>query len=90
MACSVRVALKTPNQKERSGTARKSRAASLPGFNNQNQTMKHKLKYYGFSLLTAAAAMFVALPASAQQITGDPSVARATEVISGKQIPARR
>jgi hypothetical protein len=48
----------------RSRTARKSRAASLPGFNNQNQKIKHKLKYYGFSLLTAAAAMFVALPAS--------------------------
>src|SRR5438093_32106 len=50
--------------------------------------MNHKLKYYGFSLLAAAAGMFVALPASAQQISGDPSVAAATEVISGKQIPA--
>jgi hypothetical protein len=27
--------------------------------------MKHKLKYYGLSLLTAGAAMFVALPAPA-------------------------
>jgi hypothetical protein len=32
MTGSVDVALKTPNQKERSGTARKSRAASLLGF----------------------------------------------------------
>jgi arylsulfatase len=39
------------------------------------------------SLLTAVAAIFVALSATAQQITGDPSVAAATEVISGKQLP---
>jgi arylsulfatase A-like enzyme len=50
--------------------------------------MKHKLKYYGLPLLTAAASMFVAVTTPAQQISGDPSVAAATEVISGKQIPA--
>src|SRR5882724_1315255 len=48
--------------------------------------MKHKLKYYG--LLTAAAAMFVALPAPAQQITGTPGDPSATVTLDGKQIPA--
>jgi arylsulfatase len=50
--------------------------------------MKHKLKYYGFSPLTAAAAMFVALPAPAQQITGTPGSPSATTTISGKQLSA--
>src|SRR5437899_10735648 len=49
--------------------------------------MKHKLKYYGFALLTAAAAMFVAMPAPAQQITGTPGSPSATVTIDGKQIP---
>src|SRR5512140_2534089 len=49
--------------------------------------MKHKLKYYGLSLLTAAAAMFVALPARAQQINGTPGSPDATVTIDGKQIP---
>src|SRR6266704_5006065 len=49
--------------------------------------MKHKLKYYGFSLLTAAAAMFVAPPAPAQQINGTPGDPSATLTIDGKQIP---
>jgi len=51
------------------------------------QTMKHKLKYYGLSLLTAGAAMFVAQPAPAQQITGTPGSPDATVTIDGKQIP---
>jgi arylsulfatase A-like enzyme len=50
--------------------------------------MKHKLKYYGLSLLTAAAAMFVAVTAPAQQITGTPGSPGATVTIDGKQIPA--
>src|SRR5947207_13806745 len=49
--------------------------------------MNHKLKYYGFSLLTAGAAMFVALPAPAQQINGTPGAPNATVTIDGKQIP---
>src|SRR5438034_746437 len=49
--------------------------------------MNHKLKYYGFSLLTAAAAMFVAPPAPAQQINGTPGAPNATVTIDGKQIP---
>ena len=49
--------------------------------------MKPKLKYYGLSLLTGAAAMFVALPAPAQQITGTPGSPSATTTISGKDLP---
>src|SRR5438105_8205987 len=49
--------------------------------------MKHTLKYYGFSPLTAAAAMFVTLPARAQQINGTPGDPSATVTIDGKQIP---
>src|SRR6266480_3919551 len=49
--------------------------------------MKHKLKYYGLSLLTAGATMFVALPGSAQQINGTPGSPDATVTIDGKQIP---
>ena len=49
--------------------------------------MKPKLKYYGLSLLTGAAAMFVALPAPAQQITGTPGSPSATTTIDGKQLP---
>jgi arylsulfatase len=49
--------------------------------------MKHKLKYFGGSLLTAAAAMFVALPAPAQQTTGTLGAPNATTTIDGKQIP---
>src|SRR5213593_295120 len=41
-----------------------------------------------FSGMLAAAVMAVAPSAWTQQITGDPGVAAATEVISGKQIPA--
>ena len=50
--------------------------------------MKHTLKYYGLSLLAAAAAMFVALPAPAQQINGTPGSPSATTTIEGKQLPA--
>ena len=50
--------------------------------------MKHKLNYYGLSLLMAGAAMFVALPASGQQITGTPGDPSATTTLDGKQIPA--
>ena len=49
--------------------------------------MKPKLKYYGLSLLTGAAAMFVALPAPAQQITGTPGSPSATTTIDGKYLP---
>ncbi len=49
--------------------------------------MNHKLKYYGLCLLTAAAAIFVAPPASAQQINGTPGSPSATVTIDGKQIP---
>jgi arylsulfatase A-like enzyme len=49
--------------------------------------MKHKRKYYGLSLLTTAAAMFVAVTASAQQITGTPGSPSATTTIDGKQLP---
>src|ERR1700730_1763261 len=41
-----------------------------------------------FFLLTAAAAMFVALPAPAQEITGTPGSPSATTTISGEQLPA--
>jgi arylsulfatase A-like enzyme len=50
--------------------------------------MNPKLKYYGLSLLlTGAAAMFVAQPAPAQQITGTPGSPSATTTISGKELP---
>src|SRR5438552_2205453 len=54
----------------------------------ETKTMKHTLKYYGLSLLAAAAAMFVALPAPAQQINGTPGSPSATTTIEGKQLPA--
>ena len=60
--------------------------------------MKHKLKYSALSLpvaaklcvvgLVAVVAMFVAMPAPAQQINGTPGSPNATQVISGNQIPA--
>src|SRR6266581_3298896 len=50
--------------------------------------MKRKLKYYGFSMLTAAAPMFVTLQAPAQQINGAAGAPSATVTIDGKQIPA--
>src|SRR5260370_24749704 len=49
--------------------------------------MKHKLKCYGLSLLTAASVMFVAPPTSAQQINGTPGDPSATVTLDGKQIP---
>jgi arylsulfatase len=49
--------------------------------------MDPKLKYYGLSLLTGAAAMFVVQPAPAQQITGTPGSPSATTTISGKELP---
>ena len=49
--------------------------------------MKHKLKYTALLLPATAAAMFVALPASAQQINGTPGAPSATVTIDGKQIP---
>ena len=49
--------------------------------------MKHKLKYHSLSVLTAGVAMFVALPAPAQQITGTPGSPSATTTIDGKQLP---
>ena len=49
--------------------------------------MKHILNYYGMSLLTVTAAMFVALSASAQQINGVPGSPSATQVIKGNEIP---
>jgi arylsulfatase A-like enzyme len=50
--------------------------------------MKRKLIHNGLSLLTAAAVMFVALPAPAQEITGTPGSPSATTTISGEQLPA--
>lgn len=47
----------------------------------------HKLHRYGSSLLTVTAAMLVALPATAQQISGTPGSPSATEVIKGDQLP---
>ncbi|HWY32520.1 MAG TPA: hypothetical protein VNX46_17280, partial [Candidatus Acidoferrum sp.] len=41
-----------------------------------------------FFLLTAAPAMFVALPAPAQEITGTPGSPSATITIPGNQLPA--
>ena len=59
--------------------------------------MKHKLKCSAFSLLvaaqrcvvglTGAAAVFVALPATAQQINGTPGDPSATVTIDGKELP---
>jgi len=49
--------------------------------------MKHKLKYTALLLPATAAAMFVALPVSAQQINGTPGAPSATVTIDGKQIP---
>jgi hypothetical protein len=48
--------------------------------------MNQKLKY-GLSLLTGAAAMFLARPAPAQQITGMPGSPSATTTISGQELP---
>src|SRR5271165_788388 len=50
--------------------------------------MKRKLIHNGLSLLTAVAAMFVALPAPAQDITGTSGSPSATTTISGEQLPA--
>src|SRR5271166_6665331 len=50
--------------------------------------MKRKLIQKGLSLLAAGAAMFVALPTPAQEITGSPASASATTTISGEQLPA--
>src|SRR5882757_5351142 len=50
--------------------------------------MKHKLLHSSLSLLTAMAAMFVALPTVAQvQTTGTPGSPSATTTIDGKQLP---
>jgi arylsulfatase A-like enzyme len=49
--------------------------------------MKHKPEFYGFSLLIAAAAVFVVLPASAQQVTGTLGSPSATTTLDGKQLP---
>src|SRR5450631_2300847 len=51
--------------------------------------MKHKLNSlnYGWALLIAVAAMFVASPASAQQINGTPGDPSATMTLDGKQLP---
>jgi hypothetical protein len=49
--------------------------------------MKTKLIYFGFSLLTAAAAMFATSPAPAQQTTGTLGAPNATTTIDGKQLP---
>ena len=58
-----------------------------PRMRQQTKTMKNKLKYSAVPLLIAAAAMFVALPASAQQTTGAPGSPSATTTIDGKQLP---
>jgi hypothetical protein len=50
--------------------------------------MKRKLIHNGLSLLTTVAAMFVALPAPAQEITGTPGSPSATTTITGEQLPA--
>ena len=49
--------------------------------------MNHPSKYYGLSLLTTAAAMFAAVPASGQQINGTPGSPSTTVTIDGTQIP---
>ncbi len=49
--------------------------------------MKRKLIHDGLSLLTAATAMFVAITAPAQQITGTPGDPSSTVTIDGKQLP---
>src|SRR5450432_4112100 len=50
--------------------------------------MKNKLFQHALVVLTASAAMFTALPASAQQINGTPGSPSATQVIDGNQLPA--
>ena len=75
------MALKTPNEKDDHVRRVNHDRQNFGRFNNQNQTMKHKLKYYGLSLLTAAAATFFALPASAQQVTGELGSPSATTTI---------
>ena len=49
--------------------------------------MNHPSKYYGLSLLTTAAAMFAAVPASGQQINGTPGSPSTTVTIDGTRIP---
>jgi arylsulfatase A-like enzyme len=49
--------------------------------------MKRKLTHNGLPLLIAAAVMFVALPAPAQEITGTPGSPSATVTLDGKQLP---
>jgi arylsulfatase A-like enzyme len=49
--------------------------------------MKNNLFQRGLTILTALAAMFVSLPAAAQQINGIPGSPSSTVVIDGKQIP---
>jgi hypothetical protein len=49
--------------------------------------MKRKLIHNGLSLLTAAAVMFVPLPAPARQINGTPGSPSATTTINGKYLP---
>jgi hypothetical protein len=49
--------------------------------------MKRKLIHKGLWMLTAAAAVFVALPAPAREITGTPGSPSATTTISGEQLP---
>ena len=48
---------------------------------------KSKLVHWRSLLLTATAAMFIALPAHAQEIIGTPGSPDATEVIKGDQLP---
>ena len=50
--------------------------------------MKQKPKYTALLLPIVAAALFLAMPAPAQQITGTPGAPSATVTIDGKQIPA--
>src|SRR5271154_4184115 len=50
--------------------------------------MKRKLIHNGLPLLIAGAAMFVARPAPAQEITGTPGSPSATTTIDGEQLPA--
>ncbi len=50
--------------------------------------MKDKTKYCGLHVLVVAAAMFVAPPAPAQQVTGTLGAPNATTTIDGKQLPA--
>jgi arylsulfatase len=50
--------------------------------------MKRKLIHKGLSLLTAVAAMFVALPTPAQEINGTPGSPAATQSLNGQVLPA--